>query len=59
MEPEKPEMDCIQEGKAKVFFDSSSPDDVFYNPGNFVKNRTMKWNLNQSVIQVAVIQMKI
>jgi hypothetical protein len=28
-----PKMELIQEGKAKIFFASSSPDDVFYNPG--------------------------
>ena len=34
MEEEKPKMDSILEGKAQIFFASSSPDDVFYNPGN-------------------------
>lgn len=34
MEEEKPKMESIQEGKAQIYFASSSPDDVFYNPGN-------------------------
>ena len=35
-----PKMESIQEGKAKIFFASSSPDDVFYNPGK--KNNEIK-----------------
>ncbi len=34
MVEEKPKMESIQEGKAQIYFASSSPDDVFYNPGN-------------------------
>jgi hypothetical protein len=42
-----PKMESIQEGKAKIFFASSSPDDVFYNPGK--KNNEIQMSYLYSI----------
>ncbi len=53
MEEEKPKMESIQEGKAQIYFASSSPDDVFYNPGNnYIKSYLLLINYWLSILLV-------